>query len=406
MLPLLSDSLKNLLLSISEENDSDIINDLLAANELVEIARSFNDPNFDKSFSKNISQLINDNYRMLTFRQNELLISFLPKGKDPIYTSENKWGRANRQFGKPARIIQNLLVKKYSCKEFEDFQNFFKAKVSEIDFRIVEGSDITKYYNKENYYQETGTLGNSCMRYSTCESFFAIYEDYAKMLVAFKDDKVAGRALIWEINGETYMDRVYTYVDYLYNAFIMYAEDHHWYHREDNSLLSDGDDQNFVGPKDDYERSFYPSLELKINPGYEIFPYMDSFRYYCRDTNTLCTSCCDDCIYLSNTDGRIGESYYCADCGREFISNEYPEELHYSEYADRDLCNDCCWYCEYLRDYIPDTDPPVEMKCGSDISWDVPVSYVEDPDEYEEINDIYYELSNYTEEELEAIRNE
>ena len=244
------------------------------------------------------------------------------------------------------------------------------------------------------------------MRYSTCESFFSIYEDYAKMLVAFKDDQVAGRALIWEIDGKTYMDRIYTYVDYLYNAFIAYAEDHHWYHRANNELLHDGEDQEFVGPEDNYEEPFAPGLELEINPGYNEFPYMDSFRYYCISKNLLCTSEIDNSIYLSNTDGQIGESYYCAECGREFISTDYPEELHYSEYADRDFCDDCCWYCDYLSDYIPNNDPPVEMKCGSETLWEVPKSYVEDTFEYEEIDGIYYRLEDYTEEEIEAIRNE
>ena len=77
------------------------------------------------------------------------------------------------------------------------------------------------YYLKDNYIEVEGDLGNSCMRYIYCQSYFDIYiknPDVCKMLVYVdEDNKVWGRALIWtidtcdedKITSRTYMDRIY-----------------------------------------------------------------------------------------------------------------------------------------------------------------------------------------------------
>ena len=54
---------------------------------------------------------------------------------------------------------------------YEDFSNWIKNEILEAgNFVLVSGSDITKYYNEENYYEVKGTLGNSCMRHSECRT--------------------------------------------------------------------------------------------------------------------------------------------------------------------------------------------------------------------------------------------
>ena len=133
-----------------------------------------------KVLREKIETLINDEARMLSFRYNAFEISYLPKGKQAIYTSANTWGRENSQTAKPARIIQKILNREFKCKEFEDFSNWIKNEILEAgEFVLVSGSDITKYYNEENYVEVKGTLGNSCMRYDTCQKYFKVYEDHA-----------------------------------------------------------------------------------------------------------------------------------------------------------------------------------------------------------------------------------
>jgi hypothetical protein len=70
-------------------------------------------------------------------------------------------------------------------------------------FEIVEGDEIAKWYRYENYAENKGTLGNSCMR-DKRDSFFEIYTknpEVCRMLILKEDDKILGRALIWKLNS-------------------------------------------------------------------------------------------------------------------------------------------------------------------------------------------------------------
>ena len=311
-----------------------------------------------------IESLINNEARMLSFRHNVFEISYLPKGRQPIYISRTTWGRENRQTAKPARIIQKLLLREFKCKEFEDFSNWLKNEIIIAgEFVLVEGSDITKYYNEENYVECKGTLGNSCMRYSKCKNYFGIYEDHAKMLICRKDDKILGRAIVWELPQGTFMDRVYTCYDFLENQFIDYAEKYGWYHRASNELLSDGDCQKWLGPKSEYKVREALSLTIPLSKNYERVPYVDSFRYYNESDNSINTNPdCGDCC-LSCTDGYYGDdvdlTYYTCDCcGHEERCNEgdVPDDFYYSNYNECWYCSDCAYYCDGIDDYISIND--------------------------------------------------
>jgi hypothetical protein len=63
------------------------------------------------------------------------------------------------------------------------------------------------------------------MKHDDCQKYFEVYEENAQMLVLVKDGKLLGRAVVWTIGPDIYMDRVYTYIDYLTQTFINYAED-------------------------------------------------------------------------------------------------------------------------------------------------------------------------------------
>ncbi len=402
---LFSDSLRDLLSKMQKNHpECEIISQLIEADNLIHAYNTLagmwgfnNNELVCPLIEKRIDEIITDEARMISCRHESFELSYLPKGKEPEYASDGIWSRANRQTAKPARLIQKLLVQKFTCKEFEDFSNYFRSEIMHSgEFVILSGSDITKYYNRENYEEESGTLGNSCMRYGSCEDYFKVYEDHAKMLVIMKEDKILGRALLWEVSDKiTLMDRIYTAYDYLYSTFITYAEEHKWWHRDNNSLLNDGDAQYWLTPDDNYMIAISREFQIKLDKRYDHFPYMDSFRYYDRDSNLLSTNPLEDTCCLSNTDGSWCERYpwTCDCCGATFYSDcedESPDEIMYSDYEDRYLCEDCAVWNDYLESYISRYSDMVKLSVSQlDDTW-VPRSYLDDRDIIE-IDNHYFE---------------
>lgn len=410
MLPLLSDGLKKIIENINNKHFCEIAKDLLEADNLiiaynnlsrvVECSPYYN-PLIELATFR-INALINEEARMLSFRHNAFEISYLPKGKEAKYSSDGVWSRENRQTAKPARIIQKLLVTEYKCKEYEDFSNWIKAEMLNAgEFKIVTGFNITKYYNEEYYYNCNGTLGNSCMRHSECRDYFDVYEDHAKMLVCFKDGLVLGRAIIWEIDGKTYMDRIYTCMDYLESQFIDYARINKWHYRETNCLLSDGEYQKWYGPDDNYNTPQEYDLTIKLSKVYDYMPYVDSFRYYNEDTNSIHTNPKRGHIRLSDTDGSYlddddYEIYECARCGYEerVYEGDGPNDLVYSEYEDNYYCPDCSVYCGGIDDYVSINTDTVNVYVSRHCTERWPLSEVEGNGAFIVIDDKWYNLAS------------
>lgn len=307
--------------------------------------------------TEKINALITDEVRALSIRRDIFEISFTPKGKELKYTDNGNWSRENRQTGKPGRIIKKLLVYEYKERDIEIFNNLLKAEIMDFgEWKIVSGDDICHWYDGDNYYKMAGSLGNSCMRHEECQCYFNVYKDHAKMLVCIKEEKLLGRAILWEINGETYMDRVYVCMDYLEEQFIQYAQSNGWYVRINQCLLGSGDDQKWLGPKDNYTEAITPKLSIKLRQCYTYFPYMDSFRYFNPDTCTIysVTGCGHVC--LDNTEGYWEDNtevVECSICGNTATYCEDDENPYYwSEYIEEYLCPSCAVWNDYLETYI------------------------------------------------------
>jgi len=412
LLPLLSDSLKEIFEAVYQKHpECKIASEILTANTCINTYNScvidltYN-PISDKKYLVQplldiINSLITDEARMLTYRINSLTISFLPKGKEAKYSDCGVWSREGRQESKPSKLIQRVLKHEYKCKEFEDFANWIKNELFQSgEFKLVSGSDITKYYNADNYYKDSGTLGNSCMRHGECESYFKIYEDHAKMLGCFKDGLLMGRAIVWELPEGTFMDRFYTCEDFLDSQFIEYAKEHKWYYRVNNSLLSTGDEQYWFGPEDDYAESKYINLTIHLNEEYEYFPYLDSFRYVTEDKKYISTNSDDGYYTADDTEGGLNGSgrflYTCYCCGESAYGydDEGPSGWCYSSFYGDWLCEDCAHYCEWCNDNFSINEKYVDVHVNKTRIEEIPMCYIEDNEDYVLINDEWYYVWN------------
>ena len=342
---------------------------------------------------------ITDCARQLTLKSDTFEVSFLPKGCEPVYTDSGKWAKKNRQSGKPGKIIQKVIGPgKYSNADYEKFVYSLKALWTNkgYELKLVSGEDIRDWYNCQNYYKCTSTLGNSCMSHENCSSFFDLYceQPECQMLIALKEDKLAARALVWTIGDRTFLDRVYYIEDALLNVFINYAKERKWYLRESNCLLSDGCDQFFLSPEDDYKESKPINFELKLKRFYSEWPYVDTFRYLDANNLTMTTYNRANTHCCSFTDGNYQDSeeiLICDNCGCEWCDEE---ELVYSEYEGISGCTSCMTYSECMDDWISDENS-VQVSvdtyyCDAACEeW-----LIDHPDEFVKINGVWYSIKH------------
>lgn len=341
---------------------------------------------------------ITDFARQLTLKKDSFEVSFLPKGCVPVLNPNGTWKKQNRQSGKPGKIIQKVIgAGKFKNADYEKFVYRLKALWTDRGYtlKVVSGEDIRYWYNYENYYERSSTLGNSCMSHPTCAHFFDLYceQPECKMLVALKEEKLAARALVWTVGDKTFLDRIYYIEDCLYNILTNYAKEQKWYIRECNELLSDGEDQYFLGPKDDYKESEKILFEIKLKRFYDYWPYIDSFRYLDVDSKTLRTykdgfAACCSFTNGSYQDRDEEEYFYCSNCDSEIDE----DDLTYSEFFREDGCVNCMHYSETMDDYIPERLAITLINRRGRRSW-ICSEWIEReaPNDYVLIGNSYYE---------------
>jgi hypothetical protein len=199
---------------------------------------------------------------------------------------------------KLGKFINAVLPGKYTPKEIEDFTNKFKANLNKVgeNFELVSGSDISFWYDKENYAEMKGTLGSSCM--ASKKGIFELYIDnpeVCKLLILEEDGKLLGRALIWKLNSLDYygkdntdesidiwfMDRQYTIKDSDIQKFRNYAKESGWIWKANN---------NHHSLSEVYINDSVKNVEMSVsvkNKKYNRFPYMDTFRRFDPETCIL-----------------------------------------------------------------------------------------------------------------------
>lgn len=160
--------------------------------------------------------------------------------------------------------------KDFNDSTIEKFVNLYSATIlfnenSDNFFEIVRGDDIRKWYDESNYATQSGELGNSCMKYTFCQSYFRIYTEnpeVCEMLIFFNNErtKILGRALLWtDINGKKFIDRIYAFKNSHLSLFIKWAN------------------------KNSYKELYESETKVKVkikNKNYEEYPYMDSLLFF------------------------------------------------------------------------------------------------------------------------------
>ena len=191
---------------------------------------------------------------------------------DGLSTS-HKYMRHNRTEIKIGRFIKRLFGDKFTDSEIEKFVNNWKS-ISESDTNRFEiWKDVPKAYRSTNYhFPEVGssTLMNSCMNDVPFVGFYSGCEVEVLVLLD-KDDKILGRALIWnDYQDRKIMDRVYYTYDKDYWKFINYAKSNSIYFKDDNDIvLKEGGEKLKTKVR-------VPDVFRYYGDG---FPYMDTFCF-------------------------------------------------------------------------------------------------------------------------------
>lgn len=200
--------------------------------------------------------------------------------------TEDFWSGSMRFMSKPGAFIGKIL-KDIPAKEVEHFANLYKTFSTQenFTFKIVSGEDIRKYYYANQYFNQNGSLGSSCMKGGSCQSFFDLYVNnpMVSMLVMLSPhDTVMGRALLWNIGSDNVMDRIYSIKDDVYtHHFCKWATDNGYLHRTKQNWASS---HTFSNGKEDSEKLF--TIQLK-EWKFDRYPYMDTFKWLDLDTGML-----------------------------------------------------------------------------------------------------------------------
>lgn len=171
---------------------------------------------------------------------------------------------------KIGRFLRKISSKLVTNKDIEGVVNAYKAhnlymKNIKDYFKVVEGEDIRKWYDGNNYAVNCGNLNGSCMRFENCQDFFNVYmepENGVKMLILTNSSgQLVCRALLWTLDdGTKYMDRIYGQ-DHTIKAFIKWGEENDY-----TLFYNNGWNNKKL------------SVTLKVDLA-KSFPYMDTFRY-------------------------------------------------------------------------------------------------------------------------------
>jgi len=203
------------------------------------------------------------------------------------YDNKNIVWEKNRNISKPGKFLKkiNNELPQYFI---ESFSNFYKNEIDNLivgnKFKIVNGEDLLKYFHYSNYQSNSGTLSSSCMRHSESQKLLEFYSqnDINLLILVNNSNKILGRALLWDtIEGYKIMDRIYTVDDSIIYSFFDWAKNNNYYRKKNNNWY---DTINFISPDN---KNVELKLSVKIKKNTNIYPYIDTFKWYNVKKNIL-----------------------------------------------------------------------------------------------------------------------
>jgi len=266
-------------------------------------------------------------------------------------TVKEVWNFKKRYHTSIGKIVRRLFADKYSDREVTAFAEAYASLITVsnplYDFQIIEGEDIKDAYHENNYYQHSGTLGNSCMRYQNCRNYFQIYTKYpekVKMAVLKRSNKIAARSIMWNIEGKFMFDRIYYSNDETHNLL-------------KNTLIGAG-----------YETLFQSNRNFSLNidlTGINQFPYVDTLCNYDPHKMLLTNQHMRDEYWQFRSTGGCFSRYNsneileCCICGHE-MNEDDSTYITAGDHSDSHSCSDCYIYCEVDDSYVTIEDDTVE----------------------------------------------
>lgn len=275
--------------------------------------------------------------------------------QDEIYIIPTKkvesklWDYSIRYHTKVGKIVRKIFGNVYDDSMIgafsEEYQKLTTINKKGQDYFELSGEAIREAYHEDNAVNN-GPLGNSCMRYSKCQSYLNIYVEnkFCKLAVVKYRNKVIARALLWEIEGITYYDRIY------------YSNNEALYTLE-NILKS----KNYINC---YSKglSLQIPIPLETFKSYDKYPYMDSFSFYHEDAEVLATYEGGTTYYtLRRTSGDYetnGDYMYCSHCDERSDSDDLVE-ISRGFYRGDYMCTNCAVYTsndEWILEADAETD--------------------------------------------------
>lgn len=307
--------------------------------------------------------------------------------KIPLNFNKEIWNPEKRIKTKAGKFIRTLFENKFSDREIEHWVNEYqKQAISEAGenglFKEIEGESIRWAYYENNYKNDRGSLGGSCMRYNECQKYLDIYcknTNKVGLLIITEDNKIKARCILWYPEGKQsnikYHDRVY------------------FSSNEDKQLMEIYLKANNF--EDIYNDKNYRDVNFELDYiDFNYYPYMDTMKYIKNNSlysinhncekeitntngsyndlneNTVCDYCSaycdeDDLIYISY--GRSRGEYLCEDCRTYCDDINYyvhSDDAVWSEYSQMDYFIDNVKYSEHLQSYIH-KDDAIELYDGN-----------------------------------------
>ncbi len=245
-----------------------------------EVLRNFYDDTISKDIILSYDNMILP-FSYVDITEMDDTISYLSSSDiKNLLDDDDPWTSRSRQEMKIGRMIKKMFGDKYDDITVESFINKYKSiiRTRKTFFKVLSGENIRKYY-KEEFTEDNGNLGRSCMRFARCQDYLDIYVENQykiKLLTLFSKlnkNKAIGRALLWKLSipkNSFFLDRIYTTNDADKNIFIKYARD--------NGIYINKEDI----------RNGMNDIVVKLKPKkYKYYPYLDTLYLYQPETGLI-----------------------------------------------------------------------------------------------------------------------